>query len=436
MANLIRLWNRLTRSPLLWGGALSVGFYSLIELGYLQGEEVDRYLRGHPVEYVSMVLFFVGLATLFFKAIDVLTQLNLLGRALLPAPQAGGDPIEACGDHLASLGKLPAEHQNDFLIVRMRSALEHVQRKGDAATLDEELKYLADADAERLYGSYALMRIIVWAIPILGFLGTVMGITLAIASISPQALEESLPTVTHGLAVAFDTTALALALSMVLMFVQFLVDRAEHRLLDAVDRRVAAELSGRFQQIGAGNDPNVAAVRRIADAVVQSSQKLLERQVDLWQSTIEAAHERWRLLSEGTQNQIETALTTALTRSLKTHAQQIVESSRAAEEANRAHWDRVQHALVQAAEAARGQQAEMARQGEVLGRVIEATGQIATLEEALNRNLESLAGAQNFEETLLSLSAAIQLLSARLGQPARIGAAVSLSKGRAEHSAA
>ena len=36
------------------------------------------------------------------------------------------------------------------------------------------------------------------------------------------------------------------------------------------------------------------------------------------------------------------------------------------------------------------------------------------LEEALNRNLAALSGAKNFEQTVMSLAAAIHLLNARL----------------------
>ena len=61
------------------------------------------------------------------------------------------------------------------------------------------------------------------AIPVLGFLGTVIGITLAIGKLSPQALEDSLPEVMTSLSVAFYTTTQALGLSIVLMFAQFLI---------------------------------------------------------------------------------------------------------------------------------------------------------------------------------------------------------------------
>ena len=78
------------------------------------------------------------------------------------------------------------------------------------------MTYLAELGSGRLHDGYALIRTITWAVPILGFLGTVIGITMAIANITPDKLEASLPEVTAGLAVAFDTTALSLALSMLL----------------------------------------------------------------------------------------------------------------------------------------------------------------------------------------------------------------------------
>jgi hypothetical protein len=48
-------------------------------------------------------------------------------------------------------------------------------------------------------------------------------------------------------------------------------------------------------------------------------------------------------------------------------------------------------------------------------KVVDATGQIATLEETLVSNLAAVEKSHNFEEMAINLSAAIQLLSARLG---------------------
>ena len=47
---------------------------------------------------------------------------------------------------------------------------------------------------------------------------------------------------------------------------------------------------------------------------------------------------------------------------------------------------------------------------------VEAAGEVTRLEDALNRNLAALAGAKHFEQTVLSLAAAVNMLSARLAE--------------------
>ena len=121
-----------------------------------------------------------------------------------------------------------------------------MRRQESADQLDEELKYLADVEADRTYEAYALARMIIWATPMLGFLGTVIGITLALGDLSPEALvnspKEAMEGLLSGLSVAFDTTALALSLSMMLMFAQFLANQLETQLLTVVQRVASEEL--------------------------------------------------------------------------------------------------------------------------------------------------------------------------------------------------
>jgi hypothetical protein len=59
---------------------------------------------------------------------------------------------------------------------------------------------------------------------------------------------------------------------------------------------------------------------------------------------------------------------------------------------------------------------ELASQTGVLQRAVEAAGEVTRLEDALNRNLAALAGAKHFEQTVLSLAAAVNMLSARLAE--------------------
>src|SRR5207244_5326669 len=138
--------------------------------------------------------------------------------------------------------------QTTLIVRRADAILDFLCSRGSAADLDDHLRSLADTDALALEGSYALTRFITWAVPILGFLGTVLGITGAISGVTPEVLENSLSTVTDGLALAFDTTALALGLTMLLMFSSFLVERAEQSVLEAVDRYADREFAPRFER--------------------------------------------------------------------------------------------------------------------------------------------------------------------------------------------
>ncbi|MFV2066271.1 MAG: MotA/TolQ/ExbB proton channel family protein, partial [Pirellulales bacterium] len=403
------------RLPLFWGGLAFFGFYGLIHRGVLSGGMVERYFTSHPVEYVSTGLFFVGMAALMIQAVEVLVQYADLNRSTLePMPDEGVEAVEA-ETMLASLARLPARTQHGYLVRRLREALEFVRRKRTADTLDDQLRHLADADVDRMYSKYALVRIVVWAIPILGFLGTVIGITLAIANLSPEALENSLPEVTAGLGVAFDTTALALALSIVLMFSKFFIERSEGRLLAQVDARVSSELVGRFRDFGAAADPNVAVVRRMAESVVQATEKLVERQAELWQRSMDAAQGQWHRMTRDTADQIEASLASALQQGLERHAAAITNSATTLADENRQHMSEIGRTFASSAQAVASQQAELVHQAEVLCQVVEATGQVRQLEAALNDNLSALAGSRNFEETVMSLAAAIQLLRARLG---------------------
>lgn len=81
---------------------------------------------------------------------------------------------------------------------------------------------------------YTMIRYIIWAIPTLGFLGTVLGIALALNYAGAANVEDPgfLAGLTRELAVAFNTTLVALCMSTVLVLIQHLVQAAEERALN------------------------------------------------------------------------------------------------------------------------------------------------------------------------------------------------------------
>lgn len=376
MSKLSALSAVLLRSPLLWGAALACGCFGLIHGGIVTDPTVVRYLAGHWVEYVEVVLFCVGISALAMKVGDLARQRRQPDDELLSAIPAGGqDPAEAA-DLATTLPEV-----DGYLPRRLREALDFVVRTGSPEDLEDHLKYLSDLDAARAAQSYGLVRFIVWAIPIMGFLGTVIGITVAIANLSPTQLE-NISDVVAGLGTAFDTTATALALSMLLMFLQFLVDRSEQTLLARVDDTAWQLLAGRFQPLGA-DEGTALAVARLGDTLGRGAARLLESQEQAWQTLERTAAAGLEQVMSQAGERLETALARSLGESL---------------DAATSHWSE-----------------SLARTQAELAAVAAATRDIAGLQERLEANLATLATSGRFEETLATLSAAVQLLAVRAG---------------------
>jgi biopolymer transport protein ExbB/TolQ len=95
---------------------------------------------------------------------------------------------------------------------------------------------------------YTLVRYAIWAIPTLGFLGTVMGISLALNYAGTANMQDPrlMAELTKQMAVAFDTTLLALAMSAVLVLMQHLVQRYEEGALNAVGQYCLDNLINRL----------------------------------------------------------------------------------------------------------------------------------------------------------------------------------------------
>jgi hypothetical protein len=406
VSKLNALSGMLLRSPLLWGGAVAFAFFSLIHGGLISDPTVIRYLAGHWIEYAEVTLFCVGLAALAIRGLELAGQRQRLATPMLEPIPAGGEDPAAAPELLAAI---PAG--NEYLPRRLRDALDIVVRTGSADGLEDHLKYLADVDAARAAQSYGLVRFIVWAIPIMGFLGTVIGITVAIATLSPTQLE-NISGVVAGLGTAFDTTATALALSMGLMFLQFLLDRFEQQLLGQVDEAAWSTLAGRFQSVGE-REATALAVARLGETVSRGTSRLLESQEQAWQTLERTAANGIRQLVDQSSEAFSRTLSATLDQSLGRWAESLASAHDASAARREDRWTLAAESLAEAVRGLDRHQESLGRQAEMIGSVVHATRDLATLERTLDANLTALASTGRFEETLATLAAAVHLLSAR-----------------------
>ncbi len=99
--------------------------------------------------------------------------------------------------------------------------------------VSEAVRTQTDVDLGRMAASMATIHYLAWAIPALGFLGTVRGLamSLSLAGNTDTKIGDFLQQATTHLNVAFDCTLVALALSLVLMFLIHSVQRDEESLV-------------------------------------------------------------------------------------------------------------------------------------------------------------------------------------------------------------
>ena len=179
------------------------------------------------------------------------------------------------------------------MLKRILRGLEHFKARESNPEVASMMNMQSEIDAGKISGSYTLVKVFLWAIPIMGFIGTVLGISTAIAGLAGglgemggdmDRLMDQLTNVTVGLGVAFDTTLVALCMSIVLSFPASSMQKAEEDLLAEVDGYCLENLLKRLSDAGgvsdvAGNTRSL--VNALAPALAENQQDLLKELRDV-----------------------------------------------------------------------------------------------------------------------------------------------------------
>ncbi len=380
-----------------------------------------RYL-GHPVECVEVILFSCALGTLFAKLRQVRCERAACRHGLLSRWDGKPVLVDEAGRMLAGLDLSPRRLHNTFLFQRLAAVLEFLVQRRSTDELDDHLRTLTDNDGIALEGSYALTRFITWAIPILGFLGTVLGITGAIAGVTPEALEKSLGSVTDGLALAFDATALALSLTMITMFLSFLVERSEAGVLESVDRIVDRQLAHRFLRTLGDSGPVVSTVERHTQTVLAATEAIVRRQAEIWSQSMAEIERKAEQAQTSQTDRLAAALDAALDRTLKAHAQRLAGMEQQFLAQSLKIFEQMGQVSVAVRAAGQEQLVALERLAKTFASQVQSLAQVqqgekhlVQLQTVLQQNLAALAGSGAFERAVHTLNAAIHLLTARVG---------------------
>jgi len=405
--------------PICLGLTLFTCLLAMIRHGVLENEIALRYLTGHPISELSVAMFLIGASSLLMIAINIFSQFAS-ERDLRFTPLSDSDFPDASKtddeEAAVALGQqlldYPQSVQSHYLWQRLTNSLLYVYRNGSAAGVDDEVKHLAELDFDQQQQRYSLVRILIWATPMLGFLGTVLGISQALGGISVGAdndFESMMNGLRGSLYVAFDTTALALTLSMVLMFAQFLVDRFETQLLAVVDQRTRSEIYRQFESASGSTDED--SVERLGQHLLLATREMMMTQTDIWKRTISSAEQAWASSLTETSERVRSSWAESVESTVAQLTEGIDRSVAQADESMSRRWKQWQVMLSDNARLMSQQQQELAAQTTSLQSLVGKTQNEHAAADALQGALKAIATTEKLTTAIDSLSQRVDKLS-------------------------
>ncbi|MEP4379821.1 MAG: MotA/TolQ/ExbB proton channel family protein [Alphaproteobacteria bacterium] len=201
---------------------------ALIEASRAAGQSAPRnivvILKDWEQE-IAIILMFWGLYLIFEKSIAILRERYLFNVDLLE----GSEDADMAAT-LKTLEDLPEKIRRAPLVRTLMASLRRFLITRDVHNTSETIEASVDAMAQKQEAENSLIRYLIWAIPAIGFIGTVRGIGEALSQ-ADQALAGDIAGMTESLGVAFNSTFVALLISIVLMFLLHQLQRLQDGML-------------------------------------------------------------------------------------------------------------------------------------------------------------------------------------------------------------
>ena len=219
-----------------------------------------RYLNG-TIQFITVWIALIGILVLIVSGITLFMEKKSLKQAIssFGLPQNMDDyHIGQFEGTLSRLRELQAHSHSDLreLIINAGTTFSWRGKEEAEATLNLEIQELR----ENMDSRFGLIKYFAWAVPSIGFIGTVIGIGHALGNahnVIGQGAEYQtkgqIQIITGQLGVAFDTTLVSLLLSIVLVLCLHVVSRREEHLLSTSVAAVKRELLSKVAPLERAN---------------------------------------------------------------------------------------------------------------------------------------------------------------------------------------
>jgi biopolymer transport protein ExbB/TolQ len=176
------------------------------------------------------ILMFWALAIMGYKAVKITRERRLLDVDLVPVAEGMRILPEDTREFARQVQQLPDDEQQMLLPRALLNALRRFNSTHNIQDVSSSTNTICESEAERLESELSMIRYISWAIPSIGFIGTVRGIGEALAQ-ADKAVQGDIAGVTQSLGVAFNSTFIALLISIFLMFLVYQLQLLQERLV-------------------------------------------------------------------------------------------------------------------------------------------------------------------------------------------------------------
>lgn len=232
----------------------TVAFYGVLWFlpeNHFSAMFTERGITPYPIVLFGFWTYFL----LFIKRSKIRFQRKPLAMIILP-PDRNFILTPATAEVVVKQIARNADTPKDFLLYRrILLTLFNLKNLGRVGDVDNILRSQADRDADVMETSYTMIGGFLWAIPILGFIGTVLGLSSAIGHFggilsSETDMSSLIPTlkdVTGGLATAFETTLIALVIALALQLYSVSTRKKEEEFLDECGEYCSVNIISRLR---------------------------------------------------------------------------------------------------------------------------------------------------------------------------------------------
>jgi biopolymer transport protein ExbB/TolQ len=200
-----------------------------VEEHYVPERSIWVIIRDYEQES-CFILMFWALAIMGYKAVQIARERKFLERELIPISEGESILPEDTREYARPLQALPDDERGYLLPRALLAALQRFRSTRNVQDVSTAVRSTVESEADRLDSELSMVRYIAWAIPSIGFIGTVRGIGDALGQ-AYRAVEGDITGVTESLGVAFNSTFVALVLSIVLMFLLHQLQLVQERLV-------------------------------------------------------------------------------------------------------------------------------------------------------------------------------------------------------------